>query len=246
MIKATTSAPDAAVKTLGVVMFKSETGCCPTGLTQCEYSITNAAIYANVRSITVTLPDGTDATWTLTSADYASASALIEFIRTQAKAIGYEFSEKYGIEIGSKSVDIDGTTITIISELVFKNIVTATPSTVNFTAKCTRVSVCDYQIFFEGDAATATLTFEGTDYTLEDDFSYPGSGTTQADNLVAEIDDALGDVDGYFGCSVEKDASAGTNGEGGYVVTIQATYGKSISIDGVAAAMQSCAQDWIS
>lgn len=243
MIKATTNAPNNAVVTNGVSMYKSETGCCPTGLTQCRYSLSNAAIVANVRTITVTLPDGTDVAWTLAAADYASAAALRAFIKTKANAIGYQFSEMHGLESTAPSVVIDDTanTIEIISELVFKNIITAAAATVAFTAECTRVSSCEYEVVFDG-ATNPVLTIGDTDYEITGVFAYPPVGTELAD-MVTAIDTALAAVTDYYGSAVVDDATV-NDGEGGYVVTINLGYGQSVILNDVAAVNNGCTPDW--
>lgn len=253
MIKKTTNAPS---KTLGVRMYSSNTGCCPTGLTQCEYSAgPDSDLIANLRAITVTLEDGTDAVWTLAAADYASVTALKAFIKTKASLIGYYFSEEDGIEVDSPSVTIDDTanTIAIISELVFKSYTDAGSNVTTFTAKCTRTANCPFEVIYEG-GTNPVFTVAGIDYTATGVFPYTGNAVDDAvtatalGTAIALALLAVLNID-YFSVSVAVDtaaAGADPDNPGAYVITINGPYGAVIVFDGnTAASSASCTQDWI-
>jgi len=253
MIKKTVTAP---TQENGVKMYSSNTGCCPTGLSQCKYSLATATAATAVRNITVTLPDGTDVVWTLAAADYASAAALKEFIRTKCKAIGYEFSEYDGIESNAISVAINTTdnTIDIISELVFKSILNASSATVLFEAFCTRVSQCVFEVAFAG-GTDPSFELAGTSYSLSGGFPYSGNSSndaTTATQIEAAIIAALTavlDTD-YYSVSVEADPLADSgdeNAPGAFVISLTAPYGTVFTFASVAAGQteDACVQGWI-
>lgn len=240
MIKKTTSTP---VVTKGVKFYESNTGCCPTDATQCEYSLTNDGVPASITAITVTLPDGTDVVWTLGSSDNDNAAALRSYIRSKCNALGYEFSEIDGIEENAKSFEIDGTTLKIVSELVFKS-VTISGSPVLFTALCTRTSNCEYEVGYAG-GSNPVLSIDGTEYTVTGNFVYPDAGGTAA-ALKTAIETAVASILGDAECiavAVEADADYGESGA--YVITINAQYGQAIIFNGKYATTSNCVADWV-
>lgn len=240
MIKKTTQVP---VVTVGTKFYESETGCCPSNATQCEYSLTNAGVPASITAITVTLPSGVDDVWTLGSSDNDDAAALRSFIKSKCNELGYEFSEIDGIEANTKSFEIVGTTLKIVSELVFKS-VTISGSPVLFTALCTRTSNCEYEVAFAG-GTNPVLSIDGTDYTVTGAFVYPDAGGTAA-ALQTAIETAVDAILGTSKCisvSVEADADSGESGA--YVITINAVFGLAITFDGKYPVNNGCVLDWV-
>ena len=65
-------------KNKAILVFASDTGCCPDGHKRCKYELNIPALFP-VTEITVTKIDGNDVVWTPT-APIANATDLINFI----------------------------------------------------------------------------------------------------------------------------------------------------------------------
>ncbi len=185
-------------KNKAILVFASDTGCCPDGHKRCKYELNIPALFP-VTEITVTKIDGNDVVWTPT-APIANATDLINFIEGNSLELGYAFTEGTGIEPDHTSVAIVGGKLCIKSELVFKTIKVGS-TTHNFVAKCKTQADCKYNVTSVGDANPLTLLWNNAPYSIPS-FQY---GTNSAADVKALFEAALNGVTGYLGTDVTDD-----------------------------------------
>jgi len=210
----------------GIEFFASEVGV-DTTLATAEYSVTPGTLLP-ITSITVTKQDATDVTIAIGSGgtDEKTVSTLL---LAGLRAIGYDYTEGFGIEPLLPSVKISGQTITIISELTMKSINSG--GSVNFTKKATRAGKCTFTKT-AGTLAAPVINVNGTNRSV----TAWTMGTTSAGTVKTNIDTALAaeiSAGTVISTAVTSDGVL-------YTIVITALSGTTILLQGSSFAQSNC------
>lgn len=218
-----------------VEMFYYNSGCCLTPPDVCAYVISatgSGNLIDELVSITVTDSDGTSVVID-TSGHNSSIQVLMAYIETQLRALGYAIQKDsphgwyrfYTMPDGTETLEIWG-------ELVVTG--ANDGSAITPEARCDVISLCDYEVLYEGGTENPILSVDGDTQAATGTVTYPGN---EAD-LLADINAAmvtLADGDSYFLKSVTDDTDAAA-----YKITFRMPFGTVVIFDGVTATQCNC------
>ena len=195
-----------------VKLYQSEQGCCSDGnLAQCQYDVTIPTANA-VNSITYTDPvTGVTTTKTFSPA-VTGATAVTAAIKAAIVAAGYEDDNDVVHGVSSAAVSTN-TIYSITGELKIVSMVHNTSTSVNATAKCTRISNCSYALTGSAGGAANSLVINGVAEAL----GAITPGTTTGPQVKTAVETALSNQ------SVTGTVAVITTGSGGstlYNITI--------------------------
>jgi hypothetical protein len=220
-------------KDKAILVFASDTGCCPDGHKRCKYEINATALFP-VTEITVTKIDGTDVVL-IPSTPLANTAELVSYIKNAVLELGYAFTEGLGIENEHASVAVIGNKLCIKSELVFKSMKVGA-TTHNFVAKCTPQANCKYRITSVGDANPLTLLWNGASTSIP---AYQYGVNTVAD-VKGIFDAALASNPNYMGVDVVDDVL-----NQAFTIDVHAPFGATLVLNGKKLSDCGCMPDFV-
>ena len=220
-----------------VKLYANESGCCSDGqLPQCMYDVTIPTANA-VNSIT--FKDATGANKTVTfSPAVTGATNVKAAIKAAILAEGFENDSDVVQGITSETSGAN-TIYHITGELVIVSMVHNTSTSVNATAKCTRVANCQFA-YADWNATTDTLTINGVAEAL----GTVTPGTTSAAAVKTAIETALGNQNVDY--TLVTVTTTGSGGSTLYQITITGIVSTTVlSLEGIEFTRSACSADYV-
>lgn len=220
-----------------VKLYESESGCCSDGqLAQCMYDVTIPTANA-VNSITFKDSAGANKTVTFSPA-VTGATNVKAAIKAAIVAEGYEDDTDVVSGVTSEAVSTN-TIYHITGELVIVSMVHNTSTSVNATAKCTRVANCQFA-YADYAAGSTDLTING----VVEDLGTITPGTTSAGAVQTAIEGALDNQSVVYNTVTVTTTGSGASTK--YQITITGVVSTTtLELDGVEFTRSACSADYV-
>lgn len=210
-----------------VKILDHSSGCCDGGTTPCQYDVVIPTANA-VNNIIFRQADGTSVTRTFSPAVTGAANVIAAIKASILVSDGYEPGDDYTPTVTSTTSGAN-TIYHISGDLVVVSMLHNTSTTVNATARCTALNMCDYFLSWAGDAGNTTFTIGGSDATLS---TFLPASATAADVQAAIILLANWPTNAYINVTEIANVS--------FEITITAAHDAAPSLDGEAFAQSNC------
>lgn len=209
-----------------VKILDATSGCCGGGTTPCQYDVIIPTANA-VNNIIFKQADGTSVTRTFSPAVTGAADVVAAIKAAILSSDGFEPGDDMTPTVSSTTSG-SNTIYHISGDLVVTSMLHNTVTTVNATARCTALNMCEFFYAWPGDAGSTTFTIGGADDTLGA-FTLAGSTAAQVQAGIVALTNWP--TNAYI--DVVETASA-------FEIRITAAHDAAPSLDGVDFAKSNC------
>lgn len=161
-------------------LYRATDGCCDAATAACQYDVTIPTSNA-VNSITIKDRNGDNKELT-TGFPATGAANVRAAIKTAIEAEGYENDDDAVASVTSRTASSD-TIYSITGDVIVVSMKHNTSTSVNATAKCTRINRCTFFLAWPGSGSTVAFVINGTSANL--------SSLTLAGNTAANVVSAI-------------------------------------------------------
>lgn len=210
-----------------IKLHTATTGCCGDSTTPCQYDVVIPTANA-VNNIIFRNASGTSVTRTFSPAVTGAANVIAAIKAAILVSDGFEPGDDMTPTVHATTSGTN-TIYHISGDLVVVSMLHNTSTTVNATARCTALNMCDYFLSWAGDAGSTTFTIGGVDATLG---TFEPASATAAQVQAAIVALANWPTNAYINVTEIANVS--------FEITITAAHDAAPILDGAAFAQSNC------